>query len=156
MAEPYEITFALESQRRAIADAAAGAVQARQEQDRQERRGRRNRQSLRQDKSQVRLKKDRQACAEALGPGGNTAAMKAVAAARNSMTIAREAKGIAPLEAGTRPRPDRSQHSACGRGPSRLAAFASCVFWTWLLPAAGVIVGAAVLFAALLLYCFLA
>ena len=72
------------------------------------------------------------------------------------MTIAREAKGIAPLEAGTRPRPDRSQHSACGRGPSRLAAFASYFFWTWLLPAAGVIVGAAVLVAALLLYCFLA
>ena len=50
MAEPFEIAFAVESQRESIARAVAGAVKARQEQDRQERRERRARCSLRQDK----------------------------------------------------------------------------------------------------------
>ena len=50
MAEPFETAFAVKSQRQAIADAVAGAVQTRQEQDRQERRERRARCSLRQDK----------------------------------------------------------------------------------------------------------
>ena len=59
------------------------------------------------------------------------------------------------LHAGTRPGPGRGEHPAGGRAPSRLAAFASRAFWIWLLPATGVIFGAAVLFAVLLLYCFL-
>ena len=36
MAEPFEIAFAVESQRQAIADAVAGAVKAREMQERQE------------------------------------------------------------------------------------------------------------------------
>ena len=50
MAELYEIAFAIESQRRAMARAPNGAVPARQVQARQERRGRREKRVRRQDR----------------------------------------------------------------------------------------------------------
>ncbi len=65
MAEPFEIAFAVESQRESIARVVAGAVKARQEQDRQEqtarqeRREHRERRVRRQDKHADVLKQPR-------------------------------------------------------------------------------------------------
>ncbi len=65
MAELYEIAFAVESQRQALADAVDRAVHARQEQDRQEqtakqeRREHRERRVRRQDKHADVLKQPR-------------------------------------------------------------------------------------------------
>ena len=102
------------------------------------------------------MKKFRQAGAGV--PVWEPAAMKAISSARKGLALSREAMAIARRYEDMRPAPGRSRHPAgCGE-PSRLAAFASRAskfFWHWLLPAVGVIFGAAVLFAALLLYCFL-
>ncbi len=84
--------------------------------------------------------------------------MKDMDAARKSLALSTDAVAIARLHDGTHAEQGRNQHPAGGGAPSRLAAFASRAlkfFWHWLLPAIGVIFGAAVLFVALLLYCFL-
>ena len=70
MAELYEIAFAIESQRRAMARAPNGAVPARQVQARQERRGRREKRVRRQDRHADVLKHARQ-------PDAGTAGAKA-------------------------------------------------------------------------------
>ncbi len=56
MAELYEISFALDAHRRAMEQAVAGAVQARQDRERLERRERRERRDLRQSKNNDVLK----------------------------------------------------------------------------------------------------
>ncbi len=105
----------------------AGAVQAREVQARQERRGRRERHSSRQDKGLDALKQARQS-------GAGTAGAKATA--RKSMATSR-------LQAGTHDGPDRSRNSA------------GHAFWTWLVPALGVLAGMLALLAVLLAACFL-
>ena len=72
MAEPYEIAFAVESQRQAIADAVAGAVKAREMQERQECRERRERHACWQDRGLDALK-------HAQHPRARTAGAKATA-----------------------------------------------------------------------------
>ena len=72
MAEPYEIAFAIESQRQAIADAVAGAVKARKIQERQECRERRERHACWQDRGLDALK-------HAQHPRARTAGAKATA-----------------------------------------------------------------------------
>ena len=169
MAELYEIAFAIESQRESIARAATGAVHERQEharevQARQERRRRRERLAFRQDKGLDALKHARQSGAGNLGAGWKPFAMKASAAARKSLALSREAMAIAReweataasrIQAGTHDGPDRSRSSAGHRTPSRLAAAAGHAFWTWLVPAAGVLAGILAMLAVLLAACFL-
>ncbi|MCR5259343.1 MAG: hypothetical protein K6E40_14440 [Desulfovibrio sp.] len=67
MAELYEISFALEAHRRAIADAVAGAVQARDVQAGQERHESRERRAFRQDRHVDVLKQARQPDARTAG-----------------------------------------------------------------------------------------
>ena len=131
-------------QRRGIARAVAGAVHERQEQARQERRGRREKRVRRQDRHADVLKQARQP--DAGTAGAKAAAMKA--AAMKSMAASR-------IQAGTHDGPDRSRSSAGHRTPSRLAAAADHAFWTWLVPAAGVLAGILAMLAVLLAACSL-
>ncbi len=82
-----------------------------------------------------------------------------MALSREAMDIAREWESTATfrrVQAGTHDGPNKSRSSAGhSRTPSRLAATAGRAFWTWLLPASGVLLGVAVLFVVLLLFCFL-
>ena len=145
MAEPYEIAFAIESQHRAV----AGAVHERQERERlerRERRERRNRRAFRQDKGNDALKQARQT-------GAGTAGAKATA--METRAIAEQSMAASRIQAVTLDGPERRRKSAGRREPSRFATAASHAFWTWLVPAIGVLAGAAVLFMVLLLHCFL-
>ncbi len=143
MAEPFEIAFAVESQRQSIADAVAGAVKAREMQERQECRDRRERRDLRQDKGLDALKHARQ-------PEAGTAGAK---------VAVMEARASACLSAGSRTATDRFPFPACTPAakttPSRFVATADHVFWTWLIPATGVVAGIFAMLAVLLTACFL-